>query len=543
MPEIHGPEIHGHRGARALRPENTLPGLAYALAIGVDAIEFDVTLTADDGLILAHDLAVDAVIFGGGVFDGPLVGREWRSLTLAEIATLDAGGRHPLAPYEETFVALPGTPVPTLDQVCALVGRSGVTLSVELKAHPSWPDADIRLLVSSVLAVLDAHGCAGQARMLGFDWRVLRYAAELAPDMPRVALIDPYTWADGSKWLAGLDPASYHPVTGFVAAARDAGAAFVSPWDGMTSPEVIAAAHEAGLGIIVWTINDPEVMSALIELDADGLVTDRPDLLREVFVRHGVRLPVALPYLLVADCYGLLTIRNPQTLSLIGPPPMRSVNMLCCLALLATVSAATAAVSAATAAPASAAARSAQCTLPTYTDHTPHPVLTARLNKDRTVSFSGRTCPWAFIAVFQVQGHHLRNNAEDLVCDANPNKNGDFSCTSPRRYRNGSQFGVMISGQFIVGVSAPATPAAPRTLVHHVHRLPRTGPSTGFGGLAKLVVRHHPWRLAKPARTRVARAGAGPKLTVSTTPAAANGPWTITIVVRPAGARAAHRRR
>lgn len=283
------PEIHGHRGARALRPENTLPGLAYALAIGVDALEFDVTLTADDGLILAHDLSVDDV-----VFEGPLVGRAWRSLTLAEIGTLDAGGRHPLAPYEETFVALPGTPVPTLDQVCALAGPSGVTLSVELKAHPSWPDADIRLLVSSALAVLDAHGCTGQARMLAFDWRVLRYAAELAPEMPRVALIDPSTWADGSKWLAGLDPASYHPATGFVAAARDAGAAFVSPWDGLTSPAVIAAAHKAGLGIIVWTINDPEAMSALIELDADGIVTDRPDLLREVFARHGVSLPAVV---------------------------------------------------------------------------------------------------------------------------------------------------------------------------------------------------------------------------------------------------------
>jgi hypothetical protein len=205
---------------------------------------------------------------------------------------------------------------------------------------------------------------------------------------------------------------------------------------------------------------------------------------------------------------------------------MRFMNMFCCLALLVSASAVLAV-------PASGAARGAQCTLPTNTDHTPHPVLTARLNKDRTVSFSGRTCPWAFIAVFQVQGHHLINNAEDLVCDAKPDRNGDYACTSLRRYGNGSQFGVMISGQFIVGVSAPA---APRVVVHHVHHYPRTGPSTGFGGLAKLVVRHHPWR---PARVRVARAGAGPKLTVSTTPGTANGPWTITITMRPAS----HRRR
>jgi glycerophosphoryl diester phosphodiesterase len=284
------PEIHGHRGARALRPENTLPGLAYALAIGVDAVEFDVTLTADDGLILAHDLTVDDV-----VFSGPLVGRRWRSLTLAEVATLDAGGRHPLTPYEETFVAVPGTAVPTLDQVCALAGPSGVTLSVELKTRPSWPDTDVRLLVSSALAVLDAHDCTGQARMLGFDWRVLRYAAELSPAMPRVALVEPFTWADGSQWLAGLDPASYDPSTGFVAAARDAGAGFVSPWDGLTSPSVVTAAHEAGLGIIVWTVNDTDAMTTLAKLGADGLVTDRPDLMRDVLALHGFPLPRRYP--------------------------------------------------------------------------------------------------------------------------------------------------------------------------------------------------------------------------------------------------------
>jgi glycerophosphoryl diester phosphodiesterase len=284
------PEIHGHRGARALRPENTLPGLAYALAIGVDALEFDVTLTADNGLILAHDLTVDDLIFGGQVLDGQVVGRPWRSLTLAEIATLDAGGRHPVAPYEDTFVALPGTRVPTLDQVCALAGPSSVILSVELKTHPSWPDSDVFLLVSSALAVLERHGCSGQSRMLGFDWRVLRFAAELAPTMPRVALIEPSTWADGSTWLAGLDPACYDPATGFATAARDVGAAFVSPWDGMTSPSVVAAAHEAGLGIIVWTVNDRDEMHALVELGVDGLVTDLPDVLREV-LRPGTAQP------------------------------------------------------------------------------------------------------------------------------------------------------------------------------------------------------------------------------------------------------------
>jgi hypothetical protein len=160
-----------------------------------------------------------------------------------------------------------------------------------------------------------------------------------------------------------------------------------------------------------------------------------------------------------------------------------------------------------------------------------HPVLTARMNRDRTVNFSGTTCPWAFIAVFQVHGHHLRNNAEDLVCDARPDRTGRFSCFSLKRYANGSRFGVTIAGQIIVGVTAPGSPGV---RVHHVHPNPHTGPNTGFGGLARLVARHHPWHPATRVRVRPRRgaAGDGGRLTVSSATAGRGKSWVITIVVR-----------
>jgi glycerophosphoryl diester phosphodiesterase len=279
------PENHGHRGARALRPENTLPGLAYAMSLGVDAIEFDVTLTADGGLILAHDLIVDAttIMDTGPAIDGdplfPYVGKPWRSLTRKQIATLDAGDRRPPAPYEETFTAIPGTAVPTLDAVCSLVSTPEITLAVELKSNPSWPDADVRELTASALDALASHQLTRQARILGFDWRVLRHAADLAPDVPRVALVEPLTWAPGSAWLAGLDPADYRGGTGLAAAARDIGAAWLSPPDHMTDDVLVAAAHDAGLRLVVWTVNEPARMTELIDMGVDGIVTDRPDLL------------------------------------------------------------------------------------------------------------------------------------------------------------------------------------------------------------------------------------------------------------------------
>jgi glycerophosphoryl diester phosphodiesterase len=314
------PEIHGHRGARALRPENTIPGLAHALAIGVDALEFDVTRTADGGLILAHDLTVDQqCILSTGPAD--YAGKAWAELTLEQIATLDAGSRRPVTPYEETFQAVPGTGVPTLDQVCRLITEANahdVTLSVELKADPSWPDADVHALTESTLGTLAAHDLTSQSRILAFNWRVLRAAQAIDPAVPRVALVEPASWVPGSAWLAGLDPAAYSApgnpaagnrasaqetsaqgasatssLAGSAEAARDIGASWLSPWDPLTSAELIAAAHKYGLLVAVWTVNDTDRMAELIELGADGIVTDRPDLLRQVLAGRGAPLPLA----------------------------------------------------------------------------------------------------------------------------------------------------------------------------------------------------------------------------------------------------------
>jgi glycerophosphoryl diester phosphodiesterase len=297
------PEIQGHRGARALRPENTLPGLARALAIGVDALEFDVTLTSDGGLILAHDLVVEpqTIRDTGPAADGdaqfPYVGKLWSQLTLQQARTLDAGDRRPPEPFADTFEAAPGTGVPTLDQVGRLITEAGadeVVLAVELKTDPIWAATDVRALTEAAIGTLARHGLAGRARILGFDWRVLHAAQAAEPALPRVALVEPGTWVPGSAWLAGLDPAAYPADSGGCArAARDAGAQWLSPWDGMTSAGLIAAAHREGLRVTVWTVNAPDRMAELHRLGADAIVTDRPDVLRDVLAADGEPLPAA----------------------------------------------------------------------------------------------------------------------------------------------------------------------------------------------------------------------------------------------------------
>ncbi|WP_019631865.1 glycerophosphodiester phosphodiesterase family protein [Actinomadura atramentaria] len=288
-------EVHGHRGARGLRPENTLPGFAHALELGVDALELDVGRTADGVVVLNHDQVLSALnvadtapaTAGDPLF--PYVGRAIGELTLAQVRTLDAGLRRPTSdddPFVLTQRPAPGTGLPTLAEACALIGPAApVKLAVELKTDPSWPDARVERLTVDVAAVLDAHGLTGRSRLLAFDWRVLAAAARHAPGLGRVALIERKTLAPGTAWLAGLPPEDP------VGAALSIGATALSPERRLAGRSLIEDAHALGLPVVVWTVNDPTAMHYYTALGADAIVTDYPDRLRAVLTARGLPLP------------------------------------------------------------------------------------------------------------------------------------------------------------------------------------------------------------------------------------------------------------
>ncbi len=270
-------EIQGHRGARGLWPENTVGGFARTLELGVDVLELDVALTADGVPVLHHDQALrgDTVRDRGPCRPQdpmyPYVGRPIRELTLAQVKTVDAGILHER--FADTQTPLPGAEVPTLAEVCALVAPHDVRLAVEIKTDPSWPE--VETITAAAVKILESHGLTERSRLLAFDWRVLGVALELLPGGDRVALVEPDTLE--ASWMAGHDPAG-----GLVAAASAAGATMISPKKVMVTPELVATAHDRGLAVVVWTVNDPAEMVRYIAFGADALVTDYPDRLRTV---------------------------------------------------------------------------------------------------------------------------------------------------------------------------------------------------------------------------------------------------------------------
>ncbi|MFJ2028270.1 glycerophosphodiester phosphodiesterase family protein [Streptosporangium sp. NPDC087985] len=294
-------EIHGHRGARGLRPENTLPGFAHALELGVDALEFDVALTADRRLVLTHDLTVSAVTsvdtrparHGDPLF--PYVGRPVGELTLAQLRTLNCGvrlPRHPEDRFVRTQLPLPHTRMPTLGAVLGLVdayGADGVRIHVELKSDPTRPElsADPREFTEMVIAELDRHHRLGGAAILSFDWRILDIARSLAPATQRYALIERATM--DSVWLNGLRLEDFDG--DIPAAAVAAGGTTLSPDHVLVEEELARRAQKAELPLAVWTVNEPERAAELLDLGVAGVITDYPDRMRALWTDRGMRVP------------------------------------------------------------------------------------------------------------------------------------------------------------------------------------------------------------------------------------------------------------
>lgn len=246
-------EVHGHRGARAVRPENTMPAFEYAIGLGVDVLELDLGVTKDDVVVVSHDPHVNKAIC-----TGPAAGLAIRSLTLAEVRACDCGGtRNPEFPRQQL---VPGTKIPTLDEVFALAPRGTFSFNIETKILPKSPELapTPERFAELVLAVIRKHKLEQRVILQSFDFRTLRAMKQLAPEIRLSALLDRSNKAD------------------FTAAARAAGAAIVSPHYTLVTPERVAAAHAAGLIVVPWTPNDAVEWEKLAAARVDAIISDDP---------------------------------------------------------------------------------------------------------------------------------------------------------------------------------------------------------------------------------------------------------------------------
>jgi len=301
-------DIEAHRGGRALFPENTLVSFANALSMGVDTLELDIGATRDGVLVISHERGLNPDLARGA--DGNYVappGTPFVKLTLEQVKTYDVGQIRPGSRYAAQFPnqhAVPDVKIPTLKELIALVRKSGddrVRLNIETKIDPNHPDEspNPERFVTLLLDLLRAENFERRVMVQSFDWRTLQLVQKRAPEIPTVYLTvqagsAPTILLDrATEWSAGFNPAEHG--NSLPRTIKDAGGAIWSPFFGDVTPALISQSHALGVAVVVWTVNKPADMTRMIEIGVDGIISDHPDLLRQVAAEKGIALPRGFP--------------------------------------------------------------------------------------------------------------------------------------------------------------------------------------------------------------------------------------------------------
>lgn len=302
-------DLQGHRGARGLLPENTLPAFAKALSIGVSTLELDAAITQDGVIVVSHDATLNPDITRGP--DGQWLDRKdtaIHDLTLAQLGRYDVGRIRPQSAYALRFPdqqPVDGTRMPRLAEVFALARRAGndtVRFNIETKISPEHPQRTLppEAFARALIRLVRDENLESCVTIQSFDWRTLQVVQREAPLITTVYLTAQQPWQDNirandraSAWTAGFHVSrAGGSVPRMVKAA---GGRVWSPYFGEITAEAVLEARQLGLRVVVWTVNEARDIVRMIDLGVDGIISDYPDRLRRIAAERGLSLPPATP--------------------------------------------------------------------------------------------------------------------------------------------------------------------------------------------------------------------------------------------------------
>lgn len=304
-------KIYGHRGARGLSPENSLASYRTALAIGVDKVDMDVGMTKDGIVVVTHDYCLNPDITRDA--HGNWLSRDdifIKDLTFAELQSYDISSTKPGSLYSTLFphqYANERATIPSLMEVISFVknasqGRVGFQIEIKTNPeHPKWT-ASPEKFAKAIADIITKEDVIENTEVQAFDYRCLLELQKINPHIATAYLTsevarnrDPIT---NATWAAG------HELHDFDNSApkmiKSLGGKIWGPQDIELTHELVNEAHMLGLKVIPWSWPeqtkseiDVATVKKLIAMNVDGIITDRPDILRGVLAAHGLKVPAA----------------------------------------------------------------------------------------------------------------------------------------------------------------------------------------------------------------------------------------------------------
>jgi glycerophosphoryl diester phosphodiesterase len=297
-------DLQSHRGGRGEWTEESLAAFAKSLELGVSTLELDTHLTEDGKVIVWHDdtiqanKCIDTAPATPGDAEFPYAGDRVADLSLAQIKTLNCGYTQ-LTGYPEQDV-IEGNRIVELRDVFQLVDdfdAKKVRFNVETKVESGQAGGEGSVaLTKAVVTEIYTAGMSGRTTLQSFDWSTLNLTRKIAPQLPLVALSSGDAWLQvgqpgAAPELGGIDIDDYDG--SLAKAAKAQGYDVISPTFRSVTPQMIAEAHDFGLPVIPWTVNNTEDMARLMDLGVDGIITDYPTRLRTLMDERGLKLPKA----------------------------------------------------------------------------------------------------------------------------------------------------------------------------------------------------------------------------------------------------------
>ena len=264
-------DVQGHRGARGLMPENTIPAFMTAIDIGVTTIEMDLAVTKDNQLVVSHEGWMSAAIaldsLGRAIKEKDEPKHNIYKMKYKDVAKYDVGtkpnDRFPNQKKMKVSKPLLKDVIISVEDYIKGHALYEVDYNIEIKSEPSSDGKfhpKVKEFSELAFNLIDQYLPWDRVVIQSFDFRVLKYWHENHPGVRLAALVDNLNTIDENLAALGFTPSIY------------------SPEYHLLSKDEIRVCHQKRMRVIPWTVNDAKEMEELKAWGVDGLITDYPDI-------------------------------------------------------------------------------------------------------------------------------------------------------------------------------------------------------------------------------------------------------------------------
>lgn len=275
-------DVQGHRGARAVYPENSIEAFVYALEQGVTTLEMDVVITKDSQVILSHEpwmgfeICLDTT--GNEISEATQMQYNIYQMNYAEVLQYDCGSKpHPRFPQQQkikTHKPLLSAVIDTIEKLIAEKNLPKIYYNIETKCLPEGDNVfhpTPEIFSELLLKIVREKQIIERVFIQSFDVRTLQYINKKYAEIKTVLLIENEKTPQENLKILGYTPFAY------------------SPYYKLVNDSLIAFCSEQNMQLIPWTVNEAKDIERMIDYEVNGIISDNPALVLQTLKAKNIK--------------------------------------------------------------------------------------------------------------------------------------------------------------------------------------------------------------------------------------------------------------